>query len=128
MKTLVLDKENPLATKVQTRDGRKARLLAVDLKSHSHKFPIVAAVLQSDGTEYIEIFYEDGRKYQANDSGYDIVNTPVTHEVWMNCYPRSGDGKQSDIGWSTRKEADAGAAPTRIARLHVTFVEGQFDE
>lgn len=74
--TLIIDKENPLATKVQTRDGKKARIICVDLKSSTH--PIVALVEVFEHQETPRFYKLDGiTGWDKND---DLINVPEPKE------------------------------------------------
>jgi hypothetical protein len=75
--TLILDKENPLATKVQTRDGRKARIICVDRKDEVS--PIVALVMHHDKSEYTVNYMADG-KYNMHENCDDLINVPEQNE------------------------------------------------
>ena len=76
--TLTLDKDNPLATKVQTRDGRKARLICVDKKS---KYWPVMALVTADCKEYTVEFTAAGMANQNGEpSTADLINVPVERE------------------------------------------------
>lgn len=54
---------------VCTRDGRDARILCFDFKSRSHH--IVAAVSNSQGKEHIEVFNDNGRRFNNNIEDYN---------------------------------------------------------
>lgn len=61
---------------VQTRDGRKARIICTDV---NHKFyPIMALVQDFDGSEYAVSFTVDGCALHQGDDELpkDLVNTP----------------------------------------------------
>lgn len=60
---------------VQTRDGRKARILCTDVAG---QFPIVAVITTDADKETVETFRSNGR-YNVRDEhehGYDLFNTP----------------------------------------------------
>ena len=70
--TLILDKEHPLGTKVQTRDGGRARLLCIDVLGSE---PVVAAVIFRDSNEEFILTYDAGGSYQVgNNDGCDLIN------------------------------------------------------
>lgn len=79
-----------LTTPVQTRNGSKARILAVDLAGATD-FPVVAAVTYPSGEELLHRFKADGTC-----SGYshplDLVPIPPKRiEVFLNiCRKRAG--------------------------------------
>lgn len=79
--TLKLDPENPLATKVQTRDGRKARILCVDCKTD--KYTIVGLITMPSGKEYTESWTPDGSAYIASPCEDDLINIPETQSWWV---------------------------------------------
>lgn len=72
---------------VQTRDGRKARIIDTKLQAAQ---PIAAAVLNTYGTEYVLTFREDGRFYEDLDSQSpdDLINIPTKRSItfWVNVY------------------------------------------
>jgi len=73
LETLVLDSVDPRNTKVTTRDGRRARILCVDLKGRKHK--LVAAVMSKDGgKEQLILFHNTGRAQEQYQSSIDLVN------------------------------------------------------
>jgi hypothetical protein len=100
---------------VQTRDGRKARIICTDAKGGN---PIVALRTSENGKyEVMELYYEDGR-CQASSPGCDLINIPEkrTLDCWVNVYDR----KCAPVcEYSSRSYADASAGPDRIACLHI---------
>lgn len=59
---------------VQTRDGRKARILATDLRSDTGE-TIVAVWMDSDGLEEVGSFHSDGAYLSdGRASGEDLLN------------------------------------------------------
>lgn len=68
---------------VQTRDGRKARIICTDRKHEA--YPIAALVFDEDcGEEDVEFFAADGREYVGDDNDIDLVNVPEKVEGWVN--------------------------------------------
>lgn len=122
--TLILDKENPLATKVQfvCGDGRTpqpARILCVDLRD---SFPVVAAVTSNNGDyEFCVFCSTDGNTLNKT----RLINAPVTHKRWVNMY-RYADGPISGAVFETRFEADLhnSGLVERIACKEIEFKEG----
>jgi hypothetical protein len=72
---LVLDSACPCLTAVQTRDGRSARILCVNLKG-KHR-PIAAAVTCEDAFERVIYYYKDGRTDPNKRGGADLINVPA---------------------------------------------------
>lgn len=73
---------------VQTRDGKKVRILCFDRKDVD--YPIVALV-EIDGYEYTKHYTLKG---VANDidHGMDLFMAPYKHEGWMNVYRDADTG------------------------------------
>lgn len=73
---LILDKENPLATKVKTRDGREARIICIDRRGdrRGSRETIVALVTDGLGGEYPGLFYENGSYGYYAESDMDLLN------------------------------------------------------
>jgi hypothetical protein len=69
---------------VQTRDGRSARILCTDLKD---RWPIVAAITRTDGTEYSTGYAVDGKFTCRHQPERDLINVPEKRTVWVNVYP-----------------------------------------
>ncbi|HEY0623149.1 hypothetical protein [Sphingomonas sp.] len=77
------------AKPVQTRDGRKARIIATDIKS---AYPIIAAYASDSGAELVGGFTVDGRYiHSRHEHSHDLVNVPERTErffvVYMNLFP-----------------------------------------
>lgn len=118
-KVTVFDPTKP----VETRDGRKARILTAEKKG---KYPILALVDNEDEEE-VHLFsakglWEIGGKRQSE---YDLVNVPEKHssKKWVNCYPDD----LFSLPHKTREGADRVAGEYRRACIEVTFefVDGE---
>ena len=77
-----------LSKPVQTRDGRKVRIIYNNLLGTNH--PIVAIVRESRATETIERYTVAGKYFIGNESGSDLVNIPTKR--------KKKKGKKT-IGW-----------------------------
>jgi len=55
----------------------------------------------------------------------DLIDVPVERTVWMNIYGRPS---LTTLLFPTKEEADDRATISRVARVKVTYTEGQFDE
>lgn len=72
---------------VQTRDGRKARVICTDRKAKEHS--IVALIMQSCGREDAYVYSTEGR-FTDVDLGMDLINVPQRHKhadviiAWAN--------------------------------------------
>jgi len=64
---------------IQTRDGRKARILCTDLKGRG-LYTLVATILNPDG-EFVNTFTNEGSILYGSDSlrNSDLVNIPQRH-------------------------------------------------
>lgn len=105
-----------LTKPVQTRDGRKARVICTDMEGGSER--IVALITNRSGGEHPLSYFKNGSYYNDDDSNNtDLINTP--EELWVNVYP---DGEAQTH--STRDRADNMATNDRIACLKFTEGEG----
>lgn len=105
---------------VQTRDGRKARILITDLQNQT---PIVAAITSECD---VENAYHYGIKGNFCDMDiehrYDLVNIPQKRWVSLN---RTTDLKKVYVGglYKTKQDADSWASETRIACFEIDWPE-----
>jgi len=106
---------------VQTRDGRKARIICTDMKRSD--YPIVALTDRGD-YEVCDLFTIDGTcSLSAEPHKNNLINVPEKHTVYINMYP---DGRE--FSYASREEADECAATNRIACVKVEYEKGQFDD
>jgi hypothetical protein len=69
---------------VQTRDGRKARILATDLDG---KWPVAAVVEESPGHWLAYSFDEDGLRKDTRRENYNhLINLPAEFEVEIEAF------------------------------------------
>ncbi len=70
---------------VQTRDGRKVRVLATDAASLNNKYPVVVLVTSEGGYENVMQLTIDGRYWYdvKEPSPLDLVNVPEKRRVWV---------------------------------------------
>ena len=96
---------------VQCRDGRKARILATDIKG---PLSLAAVVVYTDGVEAVFSFYPDGRTTHAAPSALDLVNAPRSHEDWALWI--GGMSGEVYVGgtYSTEEKAKLAAARQRV--------------
>lgn len=78
MTTKIFDPTKP----VQTRDGRKARIICTDKQG---SFPIVALILNKTH-EALIVYYTDGSSRDSLGAAIDLVNVPVKTSTWENVY------------------------------------------
>ena len=112
---------------VQTRDGRKARIVCFDRKEVD--FPLVALVIDLESElENLETYRVDGGYLAVagavTDS--DLVMAPVKKEGWMNIYSHDGSVFASVRGgpvFATKELADQNNTDNRIACMRVEWEE-----
>lgn len=106
---------------VQTRDGRKARIICTDMRACNSAYSIIALVTEEDGNEIPYHLMTDGRRSAQHNflSNNDLVNTPETFErtIWVNISKIDGHSSSH----ATRKLADLAAWGDRIACVQVTI-------
>lgn len=89
---------------VQTRDGRKARIVCTDFNSAAGKKLIVAITTGPEGYEMTGLRFPDGRSYQVSEKSSDLVNVPEVTTTVSNIY-RDGSGRMwSDYQGYAKKE------------------------
>lgn len=100
---------------VQTRDGRRVRILCYDRACEV--FPIVGLVTDSDGAEYSHSWTRQGSSFLSGPNKSDLVMVPNKKEGWINlyrdCLPSIGSNVYSTEA-EAKKESGAGAIQVRI--------------
>jgi Zn-dependent alcohol dehydrogenase len=73
---------------VQTRDGRPAKILCIDLKHHRYQIAARVQMHHNARDETVVLFDKNGRKNYDNgeDESIDLVNVPEKHVRWVNIY------------------------------------------
>ena len=100
---------------VQTRDGRKVRVLCTD---GPRPYSICGYIGSNVSPSTWRV---DGSLVSCRGPDKaDLINVPETRVGWVNMYPK--------YPHTTRAAADDSADPTRIACVRVTYEVGQFDE
>lgn len=101
-------KEEPVKTfdptkPVQTRDGRKARIICTDAKGN---YPIIYLTNSDGDNELARHATKDGINFHS--SKYDLINIPTKVERWINVYPSThACSRQAAILFDTKRAADA---------------------
>lgn len=106
---------------VQTRDGRKARIICVDRENS--KYPIIALVRYDesvDRAEAVESYQKDGSYFTEGSNTMDLINIPERRVRWTNVYTL-----YADSNYPTREEADKHALANRIGVLKLTYENDQ---
>jgi hypothetical protein len=104
---------------VQTRDGRKARIIATDLDAEQN---IVAIVEGPDGKEYVETYCPNGHLVKNKVTVSDLINIPEKITRWGNIYkPYFLD---AICIHDTRSMAEEHKDEDRVGLLELTFENG----
>ncbi len=69
-----------LSKPVQTRDGRKVRILCTDAKS---AYPVIG-LIEDCGHEVQGTWTAGGRNHRAFETDYDLINAPTKRTVWID--------------------------------------------
>jgi hypothetical protein len=105
---------------VQTRDGRKARIICSDRKTNSD-FSIVVLITHEDDTERAATRRANGSLDPNIESPFDIINIPVETVRYVNYY----DDRQTCYTYSSLSAANqASYAESRTGQVRVTSVNG----
>lgn len=103
----------------QTRDGRPARVLCIDLKSQGA--PVLAAVKFNDGREEVYSYAEDGTWYVGSGT-HDLIPRPVRRRKWINIYKNQ---EHYSTLFDSKEDADGRNGMDRIACIEIEFTEGE---
>lgn len=82
---------------VCTRDGRKARIICFDAKDTQPIIGLYEKDIDGIAREYLCSYHMDGRMYDDQDCGYDLMMLPEKKEGWVNVY--------KDTVYDTKDEA-----------------------
>jgi len=106
--------------KYRYRNGEEARILCVDRPIKMD----MCLVLSMDPNGSVWYHDENGRICSDKiDSLLDLIEVKEKKTLWVNIHP-SGVG----YAYLCMSEADYQATNHRVARIKVTYEEGQFDE
>lgn len=104
---------------VQTRDGRKARIVARDLGLRG-EMELATVITDFDAVNYLATHSIRGEHRLGMQSGSDLVNIPAEFEFegWSNIY---ACGTGFGPVYQTREEADKNSLTGRIACVRVVI-------
>lgn len=71
---------------VCTRDGRKARIVCFDAKDTQPIIGLYEKNIDGIVREYLCSYHTDGRMYDDQDTGYDLMMLTEKKEGWVNVY------------------------------------------
>ena len=106
--------------KYKYRNGEPARVLCID---SSGLYPVISLDPEGYTIKHISTghFYGIDRM-----NAFDLIEVKEEKTLWLNVYP--ADYGLPDCVHGSKNAADLAAADGRIARIKITFTEGQFDE
>lgn len=112
-----------LTKPMQTRDGRKARIVCTDRVADD--YTLVALVVSKLGNEMPEVYLPSGTKWRGMDCPDDLVNVKTKKSGWINVYPPSFSDRDSMVGniYHTEQEAINGSAYDRIDTVEIHWEE-----
>lgn len=94
---------------VQTRDGRKVRILCTDRRLDCRE-PIIGLVDDGNNGETLRTWWADGSHYKAHygPNGVDLINIPerIQRTTWVNVYKRR-HGEGLGLGGFHSSQSDA---------------------
>lgn len=109
---------------VQTRDGRKVRIICWDVKRDI--YPIIALVTEETGEES-DFSYTLKGQYDISiaNGELDLVMAPEKHEGWINLYRTSADGVATGgIIFKTKEDAEnAEHSLPKVATIKIEWEE-----
>lgn len=105
----------------QTRDGREARIYAVD---GAGEYQIHGAI-KLDGEWQSCAWRKDGVWHTAFESQKDLVNIPVVHERWVHILGIYGGIYTDKRTYKTKEEAEVHRIASTLAIVKLTFAEGE---
>lgn len=124
MNTLILDKNNPLSTRVQTRDGRPARIICIDTKvvhiNGQHKTMVAlvtcGSTMGNANWERLYTYYPNGTVVGFGEDCADLINFSEKQKWWVNVYPK---GNCNPVCYVRKEEADKSASSERLRCVEV---------
>jgi hypothetical protein len=72
---------------VQTRDGRKARIICSDRKHPGGQLLLVSLITNSNGVEEVSLHAMNGSVLAISEHHNDLINIPVKVEIYNFCSP-----------------------------------------
>jgi hypothetical protein len=107
---------------VQTRDGRKARIISDDRKPPN----LAILALVGEKEEHIYSYLPDGRVGER-DSDWDLVPAPAKRTVWVTWWPVLGERDELTVSAShPHPNWRAGEKPRACIKLEIE--DGRFDD
>lgn len=113
---------------VQTRDGRKARIVCTDKKG---RYRIIACI-EHPNLSGVEDCYTYTLEGICNESrgkiDIDLINAPEKYVMYINISTSEIGDSYIGGAYKTRRSADSSDSELRTECIRVEFEEGQFDK
>ena len=126
---LKLNPDNPLATKVQTRDGREAEIYAI---KEGQRYPVFGAMKDCEGVWEQAAWFADGTFSVLNrESPCDLVNAPEPPvKVERYALINRGSGRDYVQLYQNKDVAVVNMDSSTIAgsKVEITYTPGVFEE
>lgn len=112
---------------VCTRDGRKARIICFDAKDTQPIIGLYEKNIDGIVREYLCSYHTDGRMYDDQDTGYDLMMLPEKKEGWVNVRrlksPGDNDFPYVSTLYPTKEEATTNANLDVIDTIKIDWEE-----
>lgn len=108
---------------VQTRDGRKARIICKDRINTDFS---VVVLVDFEGSEVVLAYNHLGESQitEKHSGDLDLINVPEKHVRYINL----NEGDVVGGTYKTKEDADEWARDHRVSRIRVELKEGQYDD
>ena len=103
---------------VQTRDGRKARIICTDYKGFK---PIIAIITTEEDSESVFCYESNGRFTDPTKGELDLINIPERTSSWFNLY-------EPDLicgSYRSHEVANLRQTSSRLATLELVYEDGK---
>lgn len=115
---------------VCTRDGRKARIICFDAKDTQPIIGLYEKDIDGIAREYLCSYHMDGRMYDDQDCGYDLMMLPEKKEGWVNIYRDTDNNTpytENDNIYSSRDKAKESAKMLNM-KTYIDTIKVEWEE
>lgn len=113
---------------VCTRDGRKARIICFDAKDTQPIIGLYEKNIDGIVREYLCSYHTDGRMYDDQDTGYDLMMLPEKKEGWANIYYEHDAPSHREASWVYDKEEEAIKVGKEHGSCYIATVRIEWEE
>lgn len=114
---------------VQTRNGRKARIICTDLQYDVSSTRILALITDSEGSEIVKLFKMQGQNNYGAANENDLINVPEKLVRYIGIWNQGYTGFSYITPHEARsKWSGYSTPPIAVARVEIEWTPGQFDE